>query len=263
MLETGVFSLGVLTDNAQIDVLMPCLVAGDVLDQDDRGVNIKLLSEGDIEGLVAGSCDGRVEDTLQAQLVALERCNGFAEKLLRVLVASFHARHIDLFPLDGHVIGLEDGLDRLRNFRTNTVTCCASHLVPLGRYQTSAFLLLQAHTWDQGNSVLATKLGGLEDVRRHGRVCCSLKSDSASAVFHIGSLRVRVHRAAIEGVWIALLRRAWRESGQRCHVQFFARVDAYLHGVSGEHVGRLVGGGGGVGRRTGGGQHRKRVEQFR
>lgn len=139
MLETGVFSLGVLTDNAQIDVLMPCLIAGDVLDQDDRGVDVELLSEGDIEGLVAGSCDGRVEDTLQAQLVALERCNGFAEELLRVLVASFHARHIDLFPLDGHVIGLEDGLDRLRNFRTNTVTCCASHLVPLGRYQTSAF----------------------------------------------------------------------------------------------------------------------------
>jgi hypothetical protein len=63
-----------------------------------------------------------VEDTLETELVALEGSERFTEKLLRVLVAAVDTGNIDLLPLDGYVVGLEDGLDRLGNFSTDTVT---------------------------------------------------------------------------------------------------------------------------------------------
>jgi hypothetical protein len=43
-----------------------------------------------------------------------------------VLAARLHAGDVDLLPLDGHIVGLEDGLDRLGNLGTDTVTCCLS-----------------------------------------------------------------------------------------------------------------------------------------
>jgi hypothetical protein len=122
VLETGVLSFGVLTNDAEVDILVASLITGDVLDQRDGGVDVQLLTEGDVEGLVARSLDGSVEDTLQAELVALERCEGLLEELLRVLVAGVDTANIDLLPLDGHVIGLEDGLDRFSDLGTNSVT---------------------------------------------------------------------------------------------------------------------------------------------
>jgi hypothetical protein len=49
MLETRVFSLCILTDNAEINVLMPCLVAGNILDQNDRSEDIEFLTESNVE----------------------------------------------------------------------------------------------------------------------------------------------------------------------------------------------------------------------
>ena len=43
MLESRVFALGVLADDAHIDVVVPGLVPGNVLDQNDRRVNVQLL----------------------------------------------------------------------------------------------------------------------------------------------------------------------------------------------------------------------------
>ena len=63
MLEAGVLALGVLANDAQVDVVVARLVAGDVLDQDDGGVDVELLAEGDVEGLMTRALDGRVEDT--------------------------------------------------------------------------------------------------------------------------------------------------------------------------------------------------------
>lgn len=123
MLQARVFTLGVLTDDAEVDVLVAGVVAGDVLDQDDGGVDIELLTQSDVEGLVAGALNGGMQDTLETQLVALERGNGLAEELLGVLVARLDTGHIDLLPLDGHIVGLEDLLDRLGHLGTNTITC--------------------------------------------------------------------------------------------------------------------------------------------
>jgi hypothetical protein len=55
VLEARVFALGVLADDAQVDILVSGLVSGNVLDQDDGGVDIEFLSQRDVEGLVAGA----------------------------------------------------------------------------------------------------------------------------------------------------------------------------------------------------------------
>jgi hypothetical protein len=67
-----------------------------------------------------------VEDTLQTELVALERGNGLAEELLGVDVARLDTGNVDLLPLNGNVVCLEDLLDRLGNLSTDTVTCACS-----------------------------------------------------------------------------------------------------------------------------------------
>ena len=71
MLKTRVLALGVLTDDAKVNVLVACLIAGDILEEDDRGIDVEFLTEGDVEGAVAGALDGGVEDTLETELVTL------------------------------------------------------------------------------------------------------------------------------------------------------------------------------------------------
>lgn len=64
VLEAGVLTLGVLTDDAEVDVLVAGLVTGNVLDQRDGGVDVQLLTQGNVEGLVARALNGSVENTL-------------------------------------------------------------------------------------------------------------------------------------------------------------------------------------------------------
>lgn len=137
VLKTGVLSLSVLTDNGEVDVLVAGLVTWDVLDKDNGGVDVELLTESNVEGLVAGALDWGVQDALKTNLVALQGSNGLAEELLSVLVAGLDTGDIDLLPLDWDIVGLEDGLDRLGDLSSDTVT------------------------WDEGNSVLRAVLGWL------------------------------------------------------------------------------------------------------
>lgn len=51
------------------------------------------------------------QDTLETELVASKRGDGFLEELLRMLVACIDTADIYLLPLDRNVVGLEDGLD--------------------------------------------------------------------------------------------------------------------------------------------------------
>jgi hypothetical protein len=73
--KIGIFSFGVLANNTQIDVIVSSFIARYVLDQDDGGVDIKFLSQSNIEGLMARALDGCVQDSLQAKLIAFQRCN--------------------------------------------------------------------------------------------------------------------------------------------------------------------------------------------
>lgn len=148
VLEARVLTLGVLTDDAHVDALVAGLVAGDVLDQGDGGVDVELLSHGDVEGLVAGALEGCVQDTLEAELVAAQRGDRLLKHVLSrpAAHAVVEAGCVDLLPLDGHVVCLEEGLDALCHLGTDTVT------------------------GDQGHRVLAAVLGGLEDIVLDGRV---------------------------------------------------------------------------------------------
>jgi len=60
VLQARVFSLGVLTDDAEVDILVAGLVTWDVLDEDNGRIDIEFLSHGNVERLVAGSLDGCV-----------------------------------------------------------------------------------------------------------------------------------------------------------------------------------------------------------
>lgn len=122
VLQARVLALGVLTDDAQVDVLVAGVVARNVLDQGNRRVDVQFLTEGDVEGLVARPLNGGEQNTLQTQLVALERRQGLLEQLLRVLVARVDTTDIDLLPLNGYIVGLEDSLDRLCDLGTNSIT---------------------------------------------------------------------------------------------------------------------------------------------
>ena len=88
VLKARVFAFCVLTDNAEINVVVARLVAWNVLDENDGSVNIELLSQCDVEGLVTGSLNWRVKNTLQTKLVSLQGRNGLAEKIFRVLVSA-------------------------------------------------------------------------------------------------------------------------------------------------------------------------------
>lgn len=183
---------------------MPCLVAGDVLDEDDGRVDVELLTKSDVEGLVTRSSHWGVQDTLETQLVALERSDGFAEELLGVLASSLHTRDIDLLPLDGHIVGLEDGLDRLGNLSTDTVTC----EYPLSPAATLSFHVLSFLWRIPGIKVtvyLPPNLVGLkmsDDTVAYAMSLC--QSINHSRCESVG----RVHRAAVDGDGRALLRRA-------------------------------------------------------
>lgn len=166
VLEARVLALGVLTDDAQVHVLVARLVAGYVLDQADGGVDVELLSHGDVEALVARSADGRVQDALEAELVALQRGDRLAESVFGAAGAVNDARHLDLLPLDGDVVGLEDGLDRLGNLGADTVS------------------------GDEGDGVLAAKLGGLEDVGLDGRERSSELVLAGGAAQQLGNSRL-------------------------------------------------------------------------
>ena len=144
VLEAGVLTLGVLTDDAEIDVLVAGLEAGDVLDEGDGGVDVELLAHGDVEALVAGAADGGVEDTLEAELVPPQRGNSLLESLLGAAGVVLDTGDLNLLPGNGDIVGLEDGLDGLGNLGTDTVT------------------------GDKGDGVLAAVLGGLEDVGLEG-----------------------------------------------------------------------------------------------
>lgn len=69
MLETTVLTFRVLTDDAEINVLVACLVTGNVLEKDNVGVNVEFLTEGNVERDMTRARYGCVEDTCFCSLV--------------------------------------------------------------------------------------------------------------------------------------------------------------------------------------------------
>lgn len=69
VLETRVLSLSVLTDDSKVDVSVTGGESGNGFAEDERGVNVELLTHGDVPRRVTGSFDGSVQDTLESDLV--------------------------------------------------------------------------------------------------------------------------------------------------------------------------------------------------
>jgi hypothetical protein len=125
MLQARVLTLGIFTDQDHVNVRKTSLDTGDALDQSERRKDIKLLSESDVKRWVASADKRSIENSLETDLVALQRQNGLLVKL-RVLssLALNETSDIDLLPVDRNVFMLENGLNLLSGLGTNTVACC-------------------------------------------------------------------------------------------------------------------------------------------
>lgn len=64
VLEARVFTLGVLTDDAEVNIVVAGLITGNVLNQDNGSIDVELLSKCDVERLVAGSFNWGVKNSL-------------------------------------------------------------------------------------------------------------------------------------------------------------------------------------------------------
>jgi hypothetical protein len=120
VLDTGVFSLRVLTDQDSVDVVVGCLVAGDGSAGTDVGEEVEGTAESKVERDVA-LADGSRKRALEGDQVLLDAGDGLVgDDCLAVLVQA--RGHVDGLPLDWDVGGRVDVLDRLRNLGTDTIT---------------------------------------------------------------------------------------------------------------------------------------------
>lgn len=119
MLQARVLTLGIFTDDREVDVIVTGREARKGLAEDDGGIDVKLLAHGDVPGDVPRLGDGREEDTLETDAVAAETLHSLREELL---AGGGHTRDIVLLPLDGRVDVLEDLLDGVGDFVSNTIT---------------------------------------------------------------------------------------------------------------------------------------------
>lgn len=119
MFQAGVFTLGIFTDDSNVDVLQAGGNTRDVLAERKGSIHIEVFAHSDVEGLVAKFGDRSEQGTLDTDLVAAERGKRFLEELV---VLGSQTRNIVLFELDGSVGSLEHVLQRSSNLGTNTVT---------------------------------------------------------------------------------------------------------------------------------------------
>jgi len=136
--EARVLSLRILTDDSKVDIGVARREAWKRLAKDNRRVNVELLAHGDVPRHMSAlgdrseqdtykiairsaptRGDGRAELTLETNTIALQAIHGLSEE---VLSGSGHSRDVVLFPLNGSVDVLEDLLDRVGNFSSDTIT---------------------------------------------------------------------------------------------------------------------------------------------
>lgn len=119
VLDARVLALGVLADQDRVDVVVGCLVALDGSAGADVGEEVEGAAERQVERDVA-LADGGCERAFERDQIPLDAGNGLVgDDRLAVLVEA--RGHVDRLPLDGHVGGRVDVLDRLRNLGANAV----------------------------------------------------------------------------------------------------------------------------------------------
>jgi len=135
--ETGVLALGVFTNYGKVDIGVTGGDAGKGLAQNDRGINVELLTHGDIPGDVTGLGDRSKQDafkrvtlcsesenkvnerrTLEPNFVALQALHSLLEESL---TRGGHAGDIILVPFYWSIDRLEYLFDRFSDLLANTV----------------------------------------------------------------------------------------------------------------------------------------------
>ena len=119
VLDTGVLALGVLTDQDGVDVVVRRLVALHGPAGTDVGEEVEGAAERQIERDVT-LADGRREGTLEGNVVPVDALNGLVGDD-RLAVGVQAGCDVARLPLDRHVRGRVDVLDRLRNLGADTI----------------------------------------------------------------------------------------------------------------------------------------------
>merc|ERR1712230_303967 len=119
MLDARVFTLGVLSDQDRVDVVVWRLVALDALAGSHVGEQVEGTTEGQVQGDVT-LADWGGEGTFEGDEVAVDgfHCLGWDA----LLAVDEDRRDVDGLPLDGGIGGAEDVLDGLGDLRSNTIT---------------------------------------------------------------------------------------------------------------------------------------------
>lgn len=120
VLDAGVLALGVLADQDGVDVVVGGLEALDGPAGTDVGEEVEGTAERQVERDVA-LADGSREGTLEGNVVLGDARNGLVGDD-RLAVGVQAGCDVDCLPLDGHVCGRVDVLDRLRNLGADAIT---------------------------------------------------------------------------------------------------------------------------------------------
>jgi hypothetical protein len=135
--EARVLALGVFTNYGKVDIGMTCGDTGKGLAQNDGGINVELLTHGDIPGDVTGLGNRSKQDafkrvtlcsrwenkvnerrTFESNFVTLQALHSLLEESL---TGRGHAGDVILIPFYWSIDRLEYLFDRLSDFLTNTV----------------------------------------------------------------------------------------------------------------------------------------------
>ena len=119
VLDAGVLALGVLTDQDGVDVVVGGLVAGDGSAGTDVGEEVECAAERQVERDVT-LADGGRKRALEGNVVPVDALNGLVGDD-RLAVGVQAGCDVAGLPLDGHVRGRVDVLDRLRNLGTDAI----------------------------------------------------------------------------------------------------------------------------------------------
>ena len=119
VLDTGVLTLGVFSDQDGVDVVVWGLVADNGLAGSDVGEETERSSQGQVHGLVALTDRGG-QGALERNLVLVDRVHGGLRD--RGHTVDQRRGHVDRLPVDRNLGGLVDLHHCVRDFLTDTVT---------------------------------------------------------------------------------------------------------------------------------------------
>lgn len=119
MLNTGIFTFSVFTNEDSINILVRGLVTFDRATRTNVGIQVEGTTEGQVERNVTLT-NGSSKRTLESNGTLTDTGNSFIRD--GSLTVLDNGGNINLFPFNRSLCGGKDFLDRTRNLGTNTIT---------------------------------------------------------------------------------------------------------------------------------------------